>query len=117
LCERRIRPASRSCQAPFTAAEWQDVRRAVFGLTVTGIKEYSAELRAVGFAEVEAVDLMPDWAPYAAERLAAWRANRESYARICGEGAYVPQEHFCIVISRLYEGDHLGGVCLTARVM
>jgi hypothetical protein len=56
------------------------------------------------------------WGPYAADRLAKWRANHMAYARVHGEGAYAAQEKFCAVISRLYERDSLGGVRQIARV-
>jgi cyclopropane fatty-acyl-phospholipid synthase-like methyltransferase len=103
-------------RAPFAAADLRDVRNIVYGVTVTGIDDYAADLSAAGFVEVVATDLTPDWAPFAAERLAAWRANHAAYARVHGEGAYAAQELFYAVIDRLYAAGSLGGVRLVAKV-
>jgi cyclopropane fatty-acyl-phospholipid synthase-like methyltransferase len=103
-------------RAPFAPSDLHDLRTIVFGVTVTSIDEYAADLRAAGFVGIAATDLTSDWAPYAAARLAAWRANRQSYAEVYGEAAYEAQELFYTVIARLYEGGSLGGVRLVARL-
>jgi hypothetical protein len=63
-----------------------------------------------------ATDLSGDWAPYAIDRLAKWRANHDIYARVHGEGAYAAQETFYSVIARLYQSGSLGGVRLVSHV-
>jgi len=104
------------CQrAPFMPRDLEDLRTVVHGVTVTSIEDYSGDLRRVGFADVVATDLTSDWAPYAAERLQAWRANRAAYSSVHGDGAYAAQELFYSVIARLYASASLGGVRLTAR--
>jgi sterol 24-C-methyltransferase/phosphoethanolamine N-methyltransferase len=104
------------CQrAPFAAADLQDVRRIVHGVTVTSIDNYARDLADAGLVDVVPTDLTPDWAPYAAERLQAWRAGRTAYVSVHGEGAWAAQELFYTVIDRLYRSGSLGGVRLTAR--
>jgi sarcosine/dimethylglycine N-methyltransferase len=103
-------------RAPFAPADLNDLRQIVFGITVTTIEDYTADLAEAGFVDVVATDLTDDWAPFAAIRLKAWRDNREDYARIHGEGAYAAQELFYTVILRLYESGSLGGVRLVARM-
>lgn len=104
------------CQrAPFAAADLDDVRTIVHGVTVTRIDDYARDLAQAGFGEVVPTDLTSDWAPYAAERLQAWRANRAAYAAVHGEGAWAAQELFYTVIDRLYRSGSLGGVRVTAR--
>jgi len=104
------------CQrAPFAPRDLQDLRAVVHGLTVTGIEDYDGDLRRMGFADIVTTDLTSDWAPYATDRLQAWRANHAAYAAIHGEGAYAAQELFYTVIARLYASGSLGGVRLTAR--
>lgn len=103
-------------RAPFSAPDQRDVRQIVFGITLTSIADYASDLRAAGFVDVVATDMTSDWAPYAAERLAAWRENHAAYARVQGEGAYAAQELFYAVIARLYDSGSLGGVRLVARV-
>jgi cyclopropane fatty-acyl-phospholipid synthase-like methyltransferase len=103
-------------RAPFAPDDLRDLRDVVFGITVTSIEDYAADAHAAGFDAIETTDLTDDWAPFAATRLAAWRANREDYARVHGEGAYAAQEKFYSVILRLYESGSLGGVRLVARM-
>jgi cyclopropane fatty-acyl-phospholipid synthase-like methyltransferase len=116
-----LRPGGRCyiedlCQrAPFAPADLQDVRTVVHGLTVTSIQDYARDLLGARFVDVATTDLTSDWAPYAAERLKAWRANHQAYAAIHGEGAYAAQELFYSVIARLYAIGSLGGVRLMAR--
>ncbi len=102
--------------APFAPQDARDVRNIVYGLTVTSIADYAADLRTAGFVDVVTTDLTPDWAPYAAKRLAAWKAGRADYARVHGESAYAAQETFYTVIDRLYRSGALGGVRLEARL-
>ena len=103
------------CQrAPFSPRDLRDLRAVVCGVTVTGPGDYAADLTAAGFVDVMATDLTDDWAPYAAERLAAWRQNHGAYACVHGEGAYAAQERFYSVIARLYDSGSLGGIRLEA---
>jgi cyclopropane fatty-acyl-phospholipid synthase-like methyltransferase len=104
-------------RAPFSVDGLRELREVVFGITVTTIADYAADARAAGFGEVMTTDLTEDWAPFAATRLQAWRANRAEYARVHGDGAYAAQEHFYDVILRLYESGSLGGVRLVARML
>ncbi len=101
-------------RAPFAPRDLNDVRQIVHGNVVTTIADYKADLEAAGFIDVVATDLTPDWAPYAAERLTAWKAGHAAYARVHGEAAYAAQDLFYTVISRLYESGSLGGVRLQA---
>jgi SAM-dependent methyltransferase len=103
-------------RAPFAADDLRDVREIVCGISMSSIDDYVGDLRSAGFMDITATDLTGDWAPYAAERLKAWRQNHAAYARVHGEGAYAAQEKFYAVIARLYGSGSLGGVRLTARV-
>ena len=82
---------------------------------MTSIEDYAGDLRQAGLVDVAATDLTGDWAPYAAQRLQAWRANRAAYCAIHGDDAWAAQELFYAAIDRLYRGGGLGGVRLTAR--
>jgi cyclopropane fatty-acyl-phospholipid synthase-like methyltransferase len=103
-------------RAPFSAADLSEVRNVVHGISMSSIEEYAGDLRSAGFVDLAATDLTSDWAPYAADRLAEWRANHEAYARVHGEAAYAAQEKFYSVIDRLYRSGSLGGLRLTANV-
>jgi sarcosine/dimethylglycine N-methyltransferase len=103
-------------RAPFAADDLRDLREVVYGISVTSIEDYPKDFRSAGFIAVTTADLTGDWAPYAADRLAKWRANHVPYARVHGEGAYAAQEKFYAVIARLYRSGSLGGVRLIAHV-
>jgi sarcosine/dimethylglycine N-methyltransferase len=104
------------CQrVPWATADLRDLREIVHGISVTGIEDYADDLRRAGLIDVVATDLTDDWAPYAAERLQAWRANRADYAAVHGEDAWAALELFYATIDRLYRGGSLGGVRLSGR--
>lgn len=116
-----LRPGGRcyiedlASRAPFTPRDLDDLHRVVHGVSVTSIEDCAGDLRQAGLVDVVATDLTNDWAPYAAERLQAWRANRLAYAAVHGEGAWAAQELFYATIDRLYRNGGLAGVRLTAR--
>ena len=103
-------------RAPFAKDDLRDLREIVFGVTVTSIDEYVADMRAAGFKDIVAQDMTSDWAPFAMARLAAWRENHTSYAKVHGEAAYTALERFYVAIAHLYDSGSLGGVRLLARV-
>jgi sarcosine/dimethylglycine N-methyltransferase len=103
-------------RAPFSPEDLREVRDIVFGITVTSIDAYAADLRDAGFVGITPTDLTSDWAPYAATRLATWRENQAGYTLVHGAGAYASQEMFYATIARLYAGGSLGGVRLIANI-
>lgn len=104
-----------ACRAPFTPPDLEDLRGVVHGVSVTSIEDYAGDLRQAGLSDVVATDLTEDWAPYAAQRLADWRRDRETYSAVHGHEAWEAQELFYTVIDRLYRSGSLAGVRLTAR--
>ena len=116
-----LRPGGRCymvdvCQrAPFAAADRQDLRTIVHGITVTSIEDYAGDLRQAGLMDIVATDLTDDWAPFAALRLKALRDDHTAYAAVHGEGAWAALELFYAVVDRLYRSGSLGGVRLTGR--
>ena len=104
-----------ACRAPFTPRDLGDLHRVVHGVSVTSIEDYAGDLRQAGLSDVVATDLTGDWAPYAAQRLADWRRDRETYSAVHGHEAWKAQELFYTVIDRLYRSGSLAGVRLTAR--
>jgi cyclopropane fatty-acyl-phospholipid synthase-like methyltransferase len=103
-------------RAPFAAADLRNLHEGVFGISVSSIADYVADLRAAGFTDIAATDMTPDWAPFAAARLEAWRQDRPAVVRTQGEAAYAAQERFFAIIHQLWVSGSLGGVSLTARV-
>ena len=102
-------------RAPFAAGDLADLQPVVHGVTVTSIEDYVRDWRWQGLHDVVAIDMTDDWAPFAAQRLADWRRDRDAYVAVHGDGAWAAQETFYSVIDRLYRSGSLGGVRLTAR--
>ena len=102
-------------RAPFAPADRQALHDVVFGVSVTTVPDYVADLRGAGFSDIAAADMTHDWAPFAADRLRAWRADRAAHVAVQGEGAYAAQEHFYAVIDHLFASGSLGGARITAR--
>ena len=105
-----------SMRAPFTPAQLRDLRHIVFGISVTSIDAYVADLRAAGFGRIEATDMTDSWLPFVTTRLEAFRENHTAYARAQGEDAYAAQETFYAAVARLFESGRLGGVRVVAHV-
>ena len=104
------------CQrGPLSPQDRSDLQTVVHANTLTSLDAYAHDLRDAGFVDVADTDLTPDWAPFAAERFAAWRANRTAYVDVHGEGAWAAQELFYATIARLYQGGGLGGARLVAE--
>jgi sarcosine/dimethylglycine N-methyltransferase len=103
-------------RAPFATPDLRDLRKVVYGISVTSIDDYAGDLRSAGFVDVVTADQTADWTGFAAARLAAWRDSHADYARIYGEAAYASQELFYAVIARLYDVGSLGGIRVVARV-
>ena len=104
-----------ACRAPFTPHDLEDLRGVVHGVSVTSIEDYAGDLRQAALIDVVATDLTGDWASYAAQRLADWQRDRETYSAVHGHEAWEGQELFYAVIDRLYRSGSLAGVRLTAR--
>ena len=119
---RALRPGGRcyiedfSMRAPFEAAELRDLREIVFGITVTPVEDFAADLTAAGFVDIEVTDMTDQWTVFVTERLTAWHQNHDAYARAHGEAAYAAQEVFYAAVARLFASGRLGGVRLVAHV-
>ena len=102
-------------RAPFGPHDRHALREVVQGVTVTTREAYADYLLAVGFVDVVATDLTPDWSDFAARRRTAWQADRAAIEAREGEAAWRAQDELFTVIDRLYRGGSLAGVRLTGR--
>jgi cyclopropane fatty-acyl-phospholipid synthase-like methyltransferase len=105
-----------SMRAPFSATQLRDLRDIVFGVSVTSIDAYVADLRSAGFTRIEATDMADSWLSFVTARLEAFHENHTAYAQAHGEDAYAAQETFYAAVARLFESGRLGGVRVVAHV-
>jgi SAM-dependent methyltransferase len=95
-------------RTPFSADDLHDVRNVLVGNTMTGIDEFTTDLRTGGFIHIRATDLTDETKPFVAERLAAWQKNSVNHTHEYGEAAYVALETFYSVVARLFGNGTLG---------
>jgi hypothetical protein len=101
-------------RAPFFAQDLSDVRNVLVGNSVTGIEEFTADLRAAGLPRVEVTDLTAVVIPFVGARLTTWRKDRISHTKEFGADAYAALETFYAVIERLFANGSLGCARLVA---
>jgi cyclopropane fatty-acyl-phospholipid synthase-like methyltransferase len=102
-------------RAPFSPGDAADVRRTLYGVTMTSAAEYEADLRKAGFVDVEPTDLTSSWTAFCQRRAAAFIASRERHARVHGAAAAARLAAFFSTVERLFASGSLGGVRLIAR--
>jgi cyclopropane fatty-acyl-phospholipid synthase-like methyltransferase len=75
---------------------------------------YRRHILDAGFATVDLEDVTADWTAYTAERLAAFRDDRERQVRVHGEEVADGLEDFYATMAGLYAGGVLGGARIVA---
>jgi len=78
--------------------------------------EYTAQLQAAGFAEVELVDMSASWTAFTADRLAAFRAGRARQVEVHGADVVDGLDDFYATVADLYGRGVIGGARITAAL-
>ena len=102
-------------RAPFAPEDQADVEQTLFGATMTSADEYVDDVRAAGFAMVEATDMRDEWTAFCAARADAWRANAARHRRVHGEAIVATLDRFFTTVQRLFENGSLGGLRIVAQ--
>ena len=109
-------------RAPFSAAERDSLRQDVFTSELPTKETYLAALEAAGFGAptgepaIGWEDMTAAWTEFVVERRAAWVAGRERTLRLHGVEFYEARLHFFSAMQALFEGGHLGGCRITAKL-
>ena len=112
---RRIYIEDLVVRAPLSARDAEDVRRTLYGVTMTGVRQYEADLRGAGFVDLETTDMTGGWAAFCQRRAAAFSSSRERQARVHGPAIAARLEAFFSTVERLFTSGSLGGVRIAAR--
>ena len=96
--------------------EKEDFRRHLFPNSLVSLDEYKKTLAAAGFAVEDLTDMTGDWAEFTAERLAAFRENRENYKAVHGPGGYEVIHMFYDKMAGYFARGLVGGVRFKARL-
>jgi len=99
----------------FTAKESSNLTNVVSANTVTSKVDYIAALEAVGFVDIEVVDLSEQWQCWTKARHESYRASREETVQMHGEKLFNDRVSFYEVIDELFAGGNLGGVRISGR--
>ncbi|HEY6362577.1 MAG TPA: methyltransferase domain-containing protein [Vicinamibacterales bacterium] len=116
-----IRPGGRMyiedlvVRAPFAKRDAEAVRHALYGVTMTGVREYEADLHGAGFVELETTDMTGSWAAFCQGRAAAFTRGRDREVRIHGAATAERLEAFFSTVARLFASGSLGGIRIVAR--
>jgi SAM-dependent methyltransferase len=102
-------------RAPFKGDDAADVRRMLYGVTMTGVEEYQREVHAAGFTVVELSEMSDPWRAFVAERAAGWKGAADRHVRVHGIETYARLEGFFSAVQRLFEHGSLGGLRLLAH--
>ena len=109
-------------RAPFSASELKSLRDDVFTSDLPSKESYLASLEVAGFGappgeeSIGWLDMTAQWTKFVVERRAAWIASRERTLRVHGEELYEARLHFFSAMQALFEGGHLGGCRITAKL-
>ena len=102
-------------RAPFSAADADAVAHALYGVTMSSVGDYEADLRGAGFDELVIDDMTDSWGEFCAGRAGAWRAARERHVHVHGEAVFATLDEFFTTVQRLFASGSLGGVRITGR--
>lgn len=99
----------------FTAQEDSWLKNVVTANTVTSGAQYTADLEAAGFTDIDVVDLSETWTEWTKARHVLYRASKDQTIQDHGEKVFTDRVAFYEVIDSLFAGRNLGGVRITGR--
>jgi SAM-dependent methyltransferase len=99
---------------PISGQDLADVRHVLYGMSVTDLDEFLADLRNSGLVDVVPTDLTSEVTPFVFARLASWQSDEANHRRQFGNEAYAALEHFFRVVARLFMDGKIGCARLTA---
>jgi hypothetical protein len=101
-------------RAPFSPHDAGDVRHTLYGVTMTGVAEYEADLHGAGFVDLQTTDMTGSWAAFCQARANAFTRGRDREVRVHGAVIAERLERFFATVARLFVSGSLGGVRIVA---
>ena len=101
-------------RAPFSPRDAADVRRVLYGETMTGVDEYTADLAKAGFQDIETTDMTGSWAAFCQRRATAFSRGLDREARVHGAATAERLSAFFSTVDRLFASGSLGGLRISA---
>ena len=102
-------------RAPFSARDADDVRKTLYGETMTSQDDYVADLAKAGFVDIDTTDMTPSWAIFCQARATAFSSSRDRQERVHGPAIAARLDTFFATVQRLFAGGSLGGARIAAR--
>ena len=104
------------CQlAPLQPEDPSILADLVHAPSVSSVGAYVAELEAVGFVDIEAVDMSGPWTKWNRARADGYAATKAAAVALHGEDIFASRQIFYSAVARLFDGGSIGGVRLTGR--
>ena len=100
---------------PPTAAEAHTLVDLVNAPSVTSVAAYIEELNAVGFVDVEVVDMSNAWTAWTLARSREYDTTEAAAVALHGQRIFDDRQTFYRGVARLFEGGRVGGVRITGR--
>jgi len=101
-------------RTPVPESEADAFASAMFPNSARLIADYENDLKTAGFDRVDVSDMTDDWHAFVATRLAAFRAQRESYSARHGDDGYRALESFYAAVAGYFEAGILAGIRVRA---
>lgn len=121
-CARALRPGQTFYiedffqRRPLTPEESQALSETVACSYLPTEREYMADLRAAGFADIEWLDATPIWQPWVADRSERFREDYAQKVKLHGPALADGLDRFYRVIRELFSSGNLGGVRIHGRL-
>ena len=120
-CRALLRPGGRFYAEDLCAldeidgAQWRDLERELYAVTLPDFKTYKRHLEDAGFIIQHAIDMSADWAEFAHQRLEAFRADRARHERVHGAEIVDQMDAFYSAVDEQFQSGKLGGIRVCAR--
>mmetsp|Transcript_41912 Transcript_41912/g.110723 ORF Transcript_41912/g.110723 Transcript_41912/m.110723 type:complete len:652 (+) Transcript_41912:46-2001(+) len=99
----------------FKQKEVDNLRDVVCTPGVTSIEQYAKDLEAVGFVDIDAVELSAPWKKWTQARHEKFRDSRAETVKMHGQENFDSRCAFYEVVDALFAGGNLGGARITGR--
>lgn len=102
--------------SPFGPEE-NDIAHNVIGTAkhLPNVSEYTQQLEAAGFVDIEFESLTPEWTRWCIDRSNQYTASKLDQITLHGEEIFAQRNHFYQQVKNLFESGKLGGVRITGR--
>ena len=101
--------------APLRSDDQATLTEFVNAPSVSSVDDYIRDLEAVGFCDIEVVDMSAQWTAWNRARADGYEATKSAAVALHGREIYVSRQRFYSAVAGLFDGGRIGGVRVTGR--